>query len=217
MNTVCPKCSYTRMAGDAAHEWQCPSCGIAYAKYSANVATGAVGDVQKKPLLLCKKYVIAKSKLLQITETTGAVLLTEDAIYLARKSGVAPATGFGGVLGAAIGHSQLGVIGGLLGGAIGGAIVGAAAMLIENTMTKPRLKAAGAVSLEQLPSEIISSLAGYGCSGEVVVLPRQSLKKIEVSMSKGVYLKNETHLFELRLGLLDFTKAREKLSLYQWL
>ena len=31
----CPKCSYTRKATDSAvPDWQCPSCGIAYAKYA---------------------------------------------------------------------------------------------------------------------------------------------------------------------------------------
>lgn len=30
----CPKCSYTRKAADASvPEWQCPSCGVAYAKF----------------------------------------------------------------------------------------------------------------------------------------------------------------------------------------
>ena len=28
----CPKCGYSRTMGDTAPEWQCPSCGIAYAK-----------------------------------------------------------------------------------------------------------------------------------------------------------------------------------------
>jgi len=28
----CPKCGYVRKMGEAAPEWQCPSCGIAYAK-----------------------------------------------------------------------------------------------------------------------------------------------------------------------------------------
>lgn len=31
---TCPKCSYTRMAADAkVPDWQCPKCGIAYAKF----------------------------------------------------------------------------------------------------------------------------------------------------------------------------------------
>lgn len=33
MNVVCPKCAYQRASTDTAPDWQCPSCGIAYAKY----------------------------------------------------------------------------------------------------------------------------------------------------------------------------------------
>jgi hypothetical protein len=29
----CPKCRYSRKAADAAPDWQCPNCGIAYAKF----------------------------------------------------------------------------------------------------------------------------------------------------------------------------------------
>ena len=32
---VCPKCAYVRRASDSAPAWQCPSCGIAYAKFAA--------------------------------------------------------------------------------------------------------------------------------------------------------------------------------------
>ncbi len=33
---TCPKCSYTRTAADAGvPDWQCPKCGIAYAKFEA--------------------------------------------------------------------------------------------------------------------------------------------------------------------------------------
>jgi len=39
MNTassvVCPKCGYARTPADAAPDWQCPACGIAYRKYQA--------------------------------------------------------------------------------------------------------------------------------------------------------------------------------------
>ena len=31
----CPKCHYVRKPTDTAPEWQCPSCGIAYAKFGA--------------------------------------------------------------------------------------------------------------------------------------------------------------------------------------
>lgn len=30
---ICPKCNYHRKASDQASDWQCPSCGIAYAKF----------------------------------------------------------------------------------------------------------------------------------------------------------------------------------------
>lgn len=33
MTTICPKCSYARQATEDAPDWQCPSCGIAYAKF----------------------------------------------------------------------------------------------------------------------------------------------------------------------------------------
>jgi glutaredoxin len=36
----CPKCGYLRKAQEAAPEWQCPSCGVAYAK----IAAGSGGD-----------------------------------------------------------------------------------------------------------------------------------------------------------------------------
>ena len=32
---VCPKCSYKRTAADTAPDWQCPKCGVAYAKAAA--------------------------------------------------------------------------------------------------------------------------------------------------------------------------------------
>src|SRR6185503_3149620 len=32
---TCPKCSYARQPADTAPAWQCPSCGIAYVKFSA--------------------------------------------------------------------------------------------------------------------------------------------------------------------------------------
>jgi hypothetical protein len=35
---VCPKCRYARTASDGNPSWQCPRCGIAYAKYPAYLA-----------------------------------------------------------------------------------------------------------------------------------------------------------------------------------
>jgi hypothetical protein len=32
---ACPKCNYVRLPADTAPAWQCPSCGIAYAKFAA--------------------------------------------------------------------------------------------------------------------------------------------------------------------------------------
>ena len=32
MNKVCPKCRYVRKAEEAAPDWQCPNCSIAYEK-----------------------------------------------------------------------------------------------------------------------------------------------------------------------------------------
>lgn len=33
MDTVCPKCGYTRQPGDQAPEYECPACGVVYQKY----------------------------------------------------------------------------------------------------------------------------------------------------------------------------------------
>lgn len=32
IDTTCPRCGYTRQPSDIAPEWQCPKCGVAYAK-----------------------------------------------------------------------------------------------------------------------------------------------------------------------------------------
>ncbi len=40
MDTFCPKCNYRRKPTDEVPEWQCPSCGVAYAKIS-NGTSGA--------------------------------------------------------------------------------------------------------------------------------------------------------------------------------
>ena len=47
--TACPKCGYVRKLSDTAPEWQCPSCGVAYAKVqgaSSLVAEGAPAEVR---------------------------------------------------------------------------------------------------------------------------------------------------------------------------
>jgi glutaredoxin len=54
MSTTCPKCRYVRLPSDRAPDWQCPSCGVAYAKASesstpatttARAAVGSTGWV----------------------------------------------------------------------------------------------------------------------------------------------------------------------------
>jgi len=44
MSIVCPKCSYQRAPADVAPDWQCPSCGIAYAKFLKPVARASSGS-----------------------------------------------------------------------------------------------------------------------------------------------------------------------------
>jgi len=39
---LCPKCAYARTGQEANPAWQCPGCGIAYAKYRPGVAAGLV-------------------------------------------------------------------------------------------------------------------------------------------------------------------------------
>lgn len=39
MSVTCPKCNYTRQPGDTAPAYECPRCGIIYAKYGATVHT----------------------------------------------------------------------------------------------------------------------------------------------------------------------------------
>lgn len=41
MTTICPKCQHVRPADTAAPEWQCPACGVAYAKVSRSAAPDA--------------------------------------------------------------------------------------------------------------------------------------------------------------------------------
>ena len=49
MSQVCPKCSYARKPADASvPDWQCPSCGIAYAKFTAAKAAPAVAPVARE-------------------------------------------------------------------------------------------------------------------------------------------------------------------------
>ncbi len=41
---ICPKCKYERKAADGNPEWQCPSCGVVYAKYES---TSQVSDEKR--------------------------------------------------------------------------------------------------------------------------------------------------------------------------
>lgn len=42
--TECPKCHYVRRPDDAAPHWQCPRCGIAYEKFTAEQTTNGAAD-----------------------------------------------------------------------------------------------------------------------------------------------------------------------------
>lgn len=41
----CPKCHYQRLPSDDAPDWQCPACGIAYQKFSAQAKSSTVTSV----------------------------------------------------------------------------------------------------------------------------------------------------------------------------
>ncbi len=41
---TCPKCRYTRKASDKNPDWQCPTCGIAYAKYDSASSEAATAS-----------------------------------------------------------------------------------------------------------------------------------------------------------------------------
>lgn len=49
----CPKCSYVRKATDVAPDWQCPKCGVAYAKFvqsqTATIPAGAAHNPYNAP------------------------------------------------------------------------------------------------------------------------------------------------------------------------
>jgi ribosomal protein L37AE/L43A len=45
--TACPSCGYQRKATDRAPDWQCPRCGIAYAKYAAAPAASQAARQQQ--------------------------------------------------------------------------------------------------------------------------------------------------------------------------
>jgi len=48
--TVCPKCSYARKPADnAVPDWQCPGCGIAYAKYAGRAPEPELAQSARAP------------------------------------------------------------------------------------------------------------------------------------------------------------------------
>ena len=50
-NMICPKCSYERKPTDSAPEYECPACGIIYAKYkpTLNAIHREVGSLENPP------------------------------------------------------------------------------------------------------------------------------------------------------------------------
>ena len=44
----CPKCTYVRAATDTGPDWQCPKCGIAYAKFRKDVAAPDAGAAEAR-------------------------------------------------------------------------------------------------------------------------------------------------------------------------
>ncbi|OYT92420.1 MAG: hypothetical protein CFE43_08190 [Burkholderiales bacterium PBB3] len=45
--STCPKCKYQRRAADTAPAWQCPGCGVAYAKVAPTPATASSGSQRR--------------------------------------------------------------------------------------------------------------------------------------------------------------------------
>lgn len=50
MAIKCPKCGYQRQAEDTAPAWQCPSCGVAYAKVMGSSARASLDPVERAAL-----------------------------------------------------------------------------------------------------------------------------------------------------------------------
>lgn len=45
MTTICPKCHHLRQPNEAVPDWQCPACGVAYAK-AGDAGRGVVTSAQ---------------------------------------------------------------------------------------------------------------------------------------------------------------------------
>lgn len=99
MAKICPKCAYERQpTDDTTPDWQCPSCGIAYAKYEAThpveAAPAATKPDIKKPAPAVEEPDIEiaddepKSNALKIAVPVIAVLVL--IIYFATRSSPAP-------------------------------------------------------------------------------------------------------------------------------
>jgi hypothetical protein len=74
---ICPSCGYRRQADDAAPDWQCPACGIAYAK--AQVAADAPDPGEPRERLRMRRapdkpFLVAVQKVLSLM-LFGAVVL----------------------------------------------------------------------------------------------------------------------------------------------
>ena len=48
--TVCPKCHYERKPSETAPDWQCPACGIAYAKYHPPATPAATAPAAEREM-----------------------------------------------------------------------------------------------------------------------------------------------------------------------
>lgn len=48
--TTCPKCGYTRQAADTAPDYECPKCGVVYAKARNNTAPAHTPETTPNPI-----------------------------------------------------------------------------------------------------------------------------------------------------------------------
>lgn len=51
MSTTCPKCKFVRPADTTAPDWQCPSCGVAYAKARAAIEDPQAMEIPRRPVV----------------------------------------------------------------------------------------------------------------------------------------------------------------------
>ncbi len=89
MSAPCPKCGYRRRDGEIAPDWQCPSCGMAYAKFgSAPAPDGddASNDVDRGN----SGKTLSFDTVLTVSVATGGVLLLIRAMTGGARSGIRP-------------------------------------------------------------------------------------------------------------------------------